>query len=96
MTDVLIFSSDDYDHELELMSSNEKAGAVPLGELQRNIEEFGPAINGVVDKLTEAAKPNGLTTIAIKIGLNAKGKVGFLGNGAEIGGDASITLTFSV
>ncbi|MEM6890364.1 MAG: hypothetical protein AAF636_19855 [Pseudomonadota bacterium] len=95
MTDVVIFSNDFAD-DMELLSSSKRGGSVPLTKLEKNIEDFGPAINGVVTKLTAAAKAKGLSTVAIKIGINAKGTVGFLGNGGELGGDASITLTFDV
>lgn len=92
---VLIFSTDSTT-DLNLMGGDGKAGTVSLSELENNIAEMSPAINGVVEKLKATAAATGLTEVSLAIGINAKGKVGFLGTGAEMGGNATITLKFKV
>ena len=34
--------------------------------------------------------------VTVALGVNATGKIGFLGTGAQMGGTASLTLTFKV
>jgi hypothetical protein len=44
----------------------------------------------------EAAVALGLQEVSVSLGINAKGKIGFLGTGSELGGEASLTLKFKI
>lgn len=95
---VLIFSTEQTDEtNLNLLSDDRPTvGKVELQDLKKNLDEMGPAIDGVVDAVKSAAAAKGLSEITLAIGINAKGKVGFLGTGSEVGGTATLTLKFSV
>ena len=96
MTEVVIFSSEHDDPKKLMSGAKARATSIPISELEENIAQIGPAISGVVSKLKETALDLGLTEISLSIGINGKGKVGFLGTGAEVGGDATISLKFKV
>ena len=96
--DVLIFSSDTTADvsEYRLMGVRAIGGVVKLDELKQNLEDMGPSISGVIESLKKTAGKQGLAEVTISIGINAKGKVGFLGTGGEIGGTATLTLKYGV
>ena len=78
------------------MGEKAVGGLVKLTELEQNLEDMGPAINSVMGSLKKTATEKGLTEVTISLGINAKGKVGFLGTGAEIGGTATLSLKYAV
>ena len=78
-----------------------KLAAVNVGEseidaatVRQNVEEFVRLAESLVPA---SARPGGsrLTEYTIQAGINAKGKVGFLGTGTEVGVTATLTLKFS-
>ena len=96
--DVLIFSSDTTADPsgYALMGDEARGGVVKLAELEKNLEDMGPAINGVIGSLKKTAAEKGLAEVTLSLGINAKGKVGFLGTGTEIGGTATLSLKYKV
>jgi hypothetical protein len=66
-----------------------------VDELRKSLEDFMASFEYII--LPVADKPTkdlGLKSISVALGIDAKGKVGFLGTGAEVGGSATLTLTF--
>jgi hypothetical protein len=59
---------------------------LPVDELRQNMDAF-------LDSLKNTAGMK-LTEVTVAVGINATGKIGILGTGAEAGGDATLTLTF--
>jgi len=61
------------------------------------LKSFKSVSQSVAEMLIEGEVPESafkMNKIEVKLGISAKGKVGFLGTGAEAGADASITVTF--
>ncbi|MEP6018885.1 MAG: hypothetical protein ABJ251_10450 [Paracoccaceae bacterium] len=100
MTDgerVLIFSSekttmnDDYS-----LMGGETVGAVEVEELIGNFAKIQPTVNSLIERAKDASSDGSLQEVTVSLGINAKGAVGFLGTGAEIGGSATLTLKYKI
>jgi hypothetical protein len=88
---VLVFSGSS--SKFDLLDEKRQV-ALPVDELRKNLEDFMASLQ---DILPEADKPTagmGLKAVSIAVGINGKGQVGFLGTGVEVGGSATLTLTF--
>ena len=57
-----------------------------MGALRASLGDFMPALGAMLEDVKAKAKDMGLQEVSIALGINAKGKVGFLGTGAEAGG----------
>lgn len=67
---------------------------VGASEIRKNLESFGTSLKGILtDKITEMGNFR-LESLSVAVGVDGKGKVGFLGTGTEVGTSATITLTF--
>ena len=94
---VIIFSGeaksapDDFD-----LLGIQPGGAVTVAALRENFGSFMPALELIIKDVRTAGAKSGLTEVSIALGIDAKGKVGFLGIGTEAGGNATLTLKFSV
>jgi hypothetical protein len=91
-TQVLVFTGS---------TSSARGTAVPVeenmidvDELRRNLETFLQSAEQVVTQ--SVMKRANLTDYTIQVGISAKGKVGFLGTGGELGASASLTLKYTV
>lgn len=71
-------------------------GVVTVGALRASVKEFMPALGAVMNDVKEAAVALGLEEVSVSLGINAKGAIGFLGTGSELGGEATLTLKFKV
>jgi hypothetical protein len=67
---------------------------LPVTELRKNLDAFMLALKDMLPSVDSAGSGFGLKSLSVAVGINGKGQVGFLGTGAEVGGDASLTLTF--
>jgi len=56
-------------------------------------KEFMRSVHEIVPTMGSAGGYN-LKTVEVAVGINGKGQVGFLGVGGELGGTATLTLTF--
>lgn len=67
-----------------------------VDELRDNLETFMGSLQTILPAL--ATSPGGLElkTVTVAVGINGKAQVGFLGTGAEVGGNATLTLTLSI
>jgi hypothetical protein len=64
-------------------------------DLRKSLEDFMASFEYIILPATDKpTKDLGLKSISVALGIDAKGKVGFLGTGAEVGGSATLTLTF--
>ena len=79
--------------EFKLLSEKNKV-ELPVVELRKNLEEFMSAFEDMLPVAEKPAAGLGLKTISVALGINGKGQVGFLGTGVEVGGSATLTLTF--
>lgn len=91
---VLLFSnSGDSSDKFGLLDEKRQV-ALPVSELRKNLDEFLGSLQDLLpaaDKTTSGMK---LKSVTVAVGINGKGKVGFLGTGVEAGGSATLTLTF--
>jgi hypothetical protein len=73
----------------------ESGGDVPIERLKENLEKFVSSLNELLPAM-DALSSQGtrLTSFEVSVGVNAKGEVGFLGTGVEVGAEATLTLTF--
>ncbi len=71
-------------------------GVATVGALRASVQEFMPALGAVMDDVKKAAIGLGLEEVSVSLGINAKGAIGFLGTGSELGANASLTLKFKV
>ena len=68
---------------------------LPVDELRNNLEDFMAKFSDILaaaDK--KPAKGLGLKSVSVALGVDGKGRVGFLGTGVYVGASASLTLTF--
>jgi hypothetical protein len=67
-----------------------------VGALRESINSFMPGLGAIIDDVKEKALAAGLKEVSVALGVNAKGTIGFLGTGTELGGTASTTLKFEI
>jgi Trypsin-co-occurring domain 1 len=95
-TRVVIFSSDSKGkHDFDLLGDS-PGGVTTVGALRRNLAEFMPGLGAIIADVKAKAENMGLNEISVELGVNAKGTVGFLGTGAELGGNSTLTLKFKI
>jgi hypothetical protein len=89
--EVLVFAASGGD--FDLLDERRKV-SVPVDELRRNLEEFMGSLGEILPAAENTAAGIGLKSVTVAVGINGKGQVGFLGTGVELGGSATLTLTF--
>jgi hypothetical protein len=95
-TAIVIFSSDSRGgRELDLLGDS-PGGVTTVGALRRNLGELLPGLGAIIADVKDKGAAAGLSEVSVALGVNAKGTVGFLGTGTELGGDATLTLKFTV
>jgi hypothetical protein len=67
---------------------------LPVDELRQNMDAFLDSLKNILPSEDRTAAGMKLTEVTVAVGINATGKIGILGTGAEAGGDATLTLTF--
>lgn len=67
---------------------------VPAETVRENLLAFSKLVDSLVPRID--AQKNGfrLKAFDVKLGIDGKGQVGFLGTGIEVGGNATFTLRF--
>jgi hypothetical protein len=81
------------DSEFELLDEKRKV-TLPVDELRKNLDDFIGSLRDILPIADSPTAGIGLKTVTVAVGINGKGQVGFLGTGVEIGGSATLTLTF--
>jgi hypothetical protein len=88
---VLIFGKSDG----EFAPLDEKRQSLlPVDELRQNMDSFLASLKNILPSEDKTADGMKLTTVTVAVGIDAAGKIGILGTGAEAGGNATLTLTF--
>ena len=88
---VLIFTGSSTEFDL---LDEKRMVALPVNELRKNFEDFMASLRDILPAADKPAAGMGLKTVSVALGINGKGQVGFLGTGVEVGGSATLTLTF--
>ena len=68
--------------------------ALPVDELRNNLADFMASLQEILPAADKTAAGMGLKSVSVAVGINGKGKFGFLGTGVEAGGSATLTLNF--
>lgn len=87
--EILIFSADSF----ELLDEKRQA-KLPVDDLRKNLDAFMASLKDILPSVDSAGAGFDLKTLTVAVGINGKGQVGFLGTGVEVGGTATLTLTF--
>lgn len=88
---VLVFAGAASNFEL---LDDQRQSVLPVAELRRNLAAFMDSLKDMLPADAEAAAGMRLEEVTVTVGIDGKGKVGFLGVGAEVGGNAALALTF--
>jgi len=67
---------------------------VPYASLQANMRDFLDGTHGLVAQELARAGPYAVDTVEVAAQISADGKVGFLGTGVGIAGQASVKFVF--
>jgi hypothetical protein len=67
---------------------------VKVEDLKRNLTELVDGLRDVLPQADASAQGFRLEEFEVAVTVNAKGEVGLFGTGAEVGGEASLTLRF--
>jgi hypothetical protein len=94
-SEVVVFSAPSASDDFELLDDRTSAGrsVLPVETIKVNLQVFMQSVRDILPSVS-AAGDYGLKTVSVAVGINGKGQVGFLGVGGEIGGTATLTLTF--
>lgn len=91
---VLVFAGKDQSAaEFELLDENRKS-YLPVGQIKANLSDFMESLAEILPTVGTVSGGYGLESFTVAVGINGKGQVGFLGTGGELGGTATLTLTF--
>jgi hypothetical protein len=88
---VIVFAKKD----VGLLDETGRGTALPVAELRKNLEAFTKALESLLPAVQTAGGGFGLTELEVAVGVDGKGRVGFLGTGVDVGAQATITLKFS-
>jgi hypothetical protein len=67
---------------------------LPVDELRKNLKAFLDAFKDALPDESQQPAGLGLKTVSVAVGIDGKGTVGLWGTGVEVGGNATLTLTF--
>jgi hypothetical protein len=67
---------------------------LPIATIKNNLDNFLASLNQMLPDADSPKKGYGLDGFEVAVSIDAKGQVGFLGTGAEVGGSATLTLSF--
>jgi hypothetical protein len=81
--------------DLDLLGGS-PGGVATVGALRESLQEILPVLGALMTDIKEAAIKQRLEEVSVSLGINGKGKIGFLGTGSEVGGEASLTLKFKI
>jgi hypothetical protein len=82
-----------YGEDVDLLGDS-PGGVTTVGTLRASIGELLPGLQAIIEDVKAKAATAGLQEVTVALGVNAKGTVGFLGTGTELGGTATLTLKF--
>jgi hypothetical protein len=89
--DMLVFGAAD---DFGLLDEKRNV-SLPVAELRKNLDDFMASLQEILPAAEKPASGMSLKSVSVAVGINGKGQVGFLGTGAEVGGSATLTLTFA-
>lgn len=67
---------------------------IPFGSLQSSMRDFLDGAHGLLAQELARADPYAVDTVEVAAQISADGKVGFLGTGVGVGGQASVKFIF--
>jgi hypothetical protein len=98
MSDVVIFATGDLpDAKGKGMLGGEKkllSYTLSTETIKKNLQSFLASLDEILPTADQKRHGYGLDTCQVAVSINGKGQVGFLGTGGELGGSATLTLSF--
>ena len=79
---------------LNILDEKARFSKLPPARPRKNLDEFMAALKDILPAAEKSKTGLGLKTVCVALGINGKGQVGFLETGTEVGGSATLTLTF--
>ena len=89
---IFIFTKKD---DFGLLDESGRGTALPVEELRRNLEAFTKALQSLIPAAESVGRGLVLKELEVAVGVDGKGRVGFLGTGVDVGAQATITLKFN-
>ena len=72
-----------------------RAGLVPMSKLEENMGRFLDGTQSLLEKGTKKKGDFKVSTVEVYAQISADGKIGFLGSGAGVSGEAGIKFVFT-
>jgi hypothetical protein len=97
MSEVIVFARGDVgDAQAGFLATEKKllSFTLPVDTVKKNLEEFLASLDQILPGAAEKKQGFGVDTFQVAVSINGKGQIGFLGTGGELGGSATLTLTF--
>jgi hypothetical protein len=97
MSNIVVFASGDVGEAAPGFLNNEKrllSFSLPVDTVKKNLREFLGALDEMLPTVDQGQRGYGLDSFTVAVSINGKGQVGFLGTGGELGGAATLTLSF--
>jgi hypothetical protein len=97
MADVLVFAYGDVKTQQKGFLGGQKgivSVPLPVDTIRKNLGDFLACLDQILPDGDTPKKGYGLDSFEVAVSIDAKGQVGFLGTGAEVGGSATLTLSF--
>jgi hypothetical protein len=92
--EIIVFTSHpDPDNDFKLLDEG-GGNALPVNTVKTNLQNFIDSLSALLPALNVSDLPYQLDEFTVAAGINGKGKVGFLGTGAEAGASATLSLKF--
>jgi hypothetical protein len=88
---VLVFTKPESNFEL---LDDSRQLTLPVDDLRKNLNEFLTSLKYLLPAEEETGAGMKLKVVTVAVGINGKGKIGFLGTGMEVGASSTLTLTF--
>ncbi|SRR6266446_3331404 len=94
---VVVFARADVEQADEGMLGDRKrflSFELPTDLIKTNLQNFLASLSEILPNATSTKDGFGVDSFQVAVSINGKGQVGFLGTGGELGGSATLTLTF--
>jgi hypothetical protein len=81
--------------EREFLDGARQGAFTPrVEDIKNSLQDFVASLKDILPMADTGVGGMGLNSVSIAVGIDGKGKVGFLGSGVEVGATATMTLTF--
>jgi hypothetical protein len=90
--EVIVFTGGKSADEFKLL---DREATLPIDTIKKNLQSFVDNAHDMLPAMESASGGYQLQEFTVALGIDGKGRVGFLGTGAEAGASATLTLKFA-